>query len=52
VIYTCVKGDVVVNYQDDVVKLRMGECLLIPNVVNQIDIHPSIESKLLETYIL
>ena len=52
VIYTCVKGDVVVNYQDDVVKLRMGECLLIPNVINQIDIHPSIESKLLETYIL
>jgi len=52
VIYTCVKGDVVVNYQDDIVKLRMGECLLIPNVVNQIDIHPSIESKLLETYIL
>jgi mannose-6-phosphate isomerase len=52
VIYTCVKGDIVVNYQDDVVKLRMGECLLIPNVINQIDIHPSIESKLLETYIL
>jgi len=52
VIYTCVKGDIVVNYQHDVVKLRMGECLLIPNVVNQIDIHPSIESKLLETYIL
>ncbi len=52
VIYTCVKGDLVVNYQDNVVKLRMGECLLIPNVVNKIDIHPSKESKLLETYIL
>jgi hypothetical protein len=30
----------------------LGECLLIPNVVTDIEIRPLIESKLLETYIL
>jgi len=52
VIYTCVEGEMKVKYPDGTVSLKMGECLLIPNVVNDIELLPSIESKLLETYIL
>jgi mannose-6-phosphate isomerase len=52
VIYTCVNGSLDVKYQDGIVNLRMGECLLIPNEVKLIELHPSNESKLLETYIL
>lgn len=52
VIYTCVNGSLDVKYRDGIVNLRMGECLLIPNLVNEIELHPSNESKLLETYIL
>jgi mannose-6-phosphate isomerase len=52
VIYTCVKGALDVKYRDGFVKLRIGECLLIPNELNKIELHPSNESKLLETFIL
>jgi mannose-6-phosphate isomerase len=52
VIYTCVNGSFDVKYNGGLVNLKMGECLLIPNLVNEIELHPSNESKLLETYIL
>jgi len=52
VIFTCVEGEMKVKYPDGTVNLKMGECMLIPNVVNEIELIPSIESKLLETYIL
>ncbi len=52
VIYTCVLGSVRIKYPDGEENLVMGECLLIPNVVSAIELHPSTESKLLETFII
>lgn len=52
VIYTCVQGDASINYTDGSVNLKMGECLLIPNILTEISIVPSSETKILETFIL
>lgn len=52
VIYTCVQGESVIVYPEGNVKLRMGECLLIPNIITEISIVPKTETKILETYIL
>jgi mannose-6-phosphate isomerase len=52
VIYTCVQGSVRVKYPDGEQKLTMGECLLIPNVISAVELYPSTESKLLETFII
>lgn len=52
VLYTCVEGELNINYPEGSIDLKMGECLLIPNVVDEIEIVPSTDSKLLETYIL
>jgi len=52
VIYTCVQGNLKVKFDDGQSDLKMGECMLIPNILNEIEIFPSNESKLLETYIL
>ncbi len=52
VIFTCVQGSLRVKYPEGELMLNMGECLLVPNVVKTIELHPSTESKLLETFIL
>lgn len=52
VIFTCVQGEVEVTYPDGKIGLKMGECLLIPNVINNVQILPLEESKILETFIL
>lgn len=52
VIYTCVQGEAAIVYPDGDVRLRMGECLLIPNIITEISIVPTTETKILETYIL
>lgn len=52
VIFTCIHGKVEVNYPDGKIGLKMGECLLIPNEINDIQIIPLTESKILETFIL
>ncbi len=52
VIYTCVQGNMKIKYPDGVSDLSMGESMLIPNVLTEIEILPSNESKLLETYLL
>jgi len=52
VIYTCVQGSVTVKYPQGAEQLRMGECLLVPNIVSSIQLYPSTESKLLETFII
>jgi mannose-6-phosphate isomerase len=51
VIYTCVEGNGRINYPDGTVNLKMGECLLIPNEINNIGIIPENTIKLLETYV-
>jgi mannose-6-phosphate isomerase len=52
VIYTCVQGWMRVKYPTGEENLKMGECLLIPNELSNIELHPSTESKLLETFII
>ena len=52
VIYTCVQGSMRVKYPAGEESLKMGECLLIPNELSEIELHPSTESKLLETFII
>jgi mannose-6-phosphate isomerase len=52
VLYTCVEGKMIIKYPGGSRDFGLGECLLIPNVVTDIEIRPLIESKLLETYIL
>jgi mannose-6-phosphate isomerase len=52
VIYTCVQGSLQVKYVGGSEQLNMGECLLVPNIVSAIELHPSTESKLLETFIV
>jgi len=52
VIYTCVQGSIRVKYPDGEEQLRIGECMLIPNELNNIELYPSTESKLLETFII
>jgi len=51
VIYTCVQGASEIVYPHGKVSLRMGECLLIPNEINDIVIRPGTESRILETFI-
>lgn len=52
VIYTCVQGDAKIQYPDGRVNLTMGECLLIPNIITEISIIPSSETRILETFIV
>lgn len=52
VIFTCVAGHLTLVYPDGSLTLKMGECVLIPNEINRIDLLPSTDTKLLETYIL
>lgn len=52
VIYTCVQGNAKIKYPDGITNLSMGESMLIPNVISDIEIFPSNESKLLETFML
>ncbi len=51
VIFTCVHGKSEINYPDGKISLRMGECLLIPNEIKDIQIYPLTPSKILETFI-
>jgi len=52
VIYVCVEGSLNVKYDEGTVALKMGECMLIPNELKQIQLLPHTDSKLLETYLL
>jgi mannose-6-phosphate isomerase len=51
VIFTCVHGKSEIKYPDGKVSLKMGECLLIPNEIKDIQIQPLTTSKILETFI-
>ncbi len=51
VIYMCVKGAVLFQYEDFSVSLKMGETLLVPASIKNIEIIANQESELLEVYI-
>ena len=52
VIYICVQGSVDVKYPDGKVNMCMGECMLVPNEIDKIELFPQNGSKILEVYII
>ena len=49
-IYMCVEGDVIINYNEDVVKLKKGETVLIPATLTEFEIITN-KAKLLEVFV-
>lgn len=52
VILMCTKGSFILSYEDGTETVRTGECILIPNVINKVEIISDGECKLLEVYIV
>ncbi|MCF8298106.1 MAG: class I mannose-6-phosphate isomerase [Saprospiraceae bacterium] len=50
VIYVCIEGKVAVNSKE-AVEFQAGEAILIPNIVNIVELFPESKSKILEVYI-
>ena len=51
IIYICTDGNTVLEWEDGSVNLMQGETILIPAVMERIDIKPLMASKILEVYI-
>lgn len=51
VIYICTEGEMNIEYPAGNINLKFGDVLLIPNVINDINIFPVKHSKLLEVFI-
>jgi len=51
VIYICTEGEMNIEYPVGNINLKFGDVLLIPNVINDINIFPVKHSKLLEVFI-
>ncbi|EHQ28389.1 type I phosphomannose isomerase catalytic subunit [Mucilaginibacter paludis] len=51
VIYICVAGAYSLVYQNETYEVKMGECILLPNTVNQVEIKTESGFKILESYI-
>lgn len=51
VVLTCVGGSFSLRYDDGEETVAIGECILIPNVINKVEIHAHGECKILESYI-
>lgn len=54
VIYVCVEGKLTIVHdgsEEKQVTLKKGEAVLIPAIINRVDLIPSEESKILEVFI-
>ncbi len=51
VIHTCVQGSYQIQYNHEVLAVRMGECVLIPNSLNEIKIGTTEGFKILESFV-
>lgn len=51
VIHVCLEGSYEVNYNGQAYPVKMGECLLLPNSVNQVELTTQTGFKILESYI-
>jgi mannose-6-phosphate isomerase len=52
VIYLCVEGNLGIQYETgDEIRLRAGEALLIPAIVDSVALFPAVKTRLLEIYI-
>ena len=52
VILTCVEGGFTLKYEDGEEIVNLGECILIPNIINKVEIKALGHCKILETYIV
>jgi len=52
VILMGVSGSFIISYEGGKELVKAGECILIPNVLNKIEIIPNEDCKLLEVYIV
>lgn len=52
VILLCTEGSFSLNWGEDAVEVKAGECVLIPNVISEVELFPKEKCKLLEVYIL
>lgn len=52
VILMSTEGSFILSYEDGTETIRTGECILIPNVINKVEIISDGECKLLEVYIV
>ena len=51
VIHVCVEGAYTINYAGESYAVKMGECILLPNTVNNVEITTEAGFKILESYI-
>jgi mannose-6-phosphate isomerase len=51
VIHVCVEGAYTIKYNDEVYDIKMGECILLPKVIDKIDMETSTGFKILESFI-
>ena len=51
VIYICLEGDCTVKYNDAQYQLSIGDCLLLPKIINQVELVTINGFKILESYI-
>ncbi len=52
VIYMCVKGIVIFNYENQIEEIKMGETILIPACIKEIKVFSEVQSELLEVFII
>ncbi|MFD1258123.1 type I phosphomannose isomerase catalytic subunit [Mucilaginibacter terrae] len=51
VIHVCLEGSYELKYNGESYPVKMGDCLLVPNVVNEVELSTSTGFKILESYI-
>ncbi|QJD95210.1 mannose-6-phosphate isomerase [Mucilaginibacter robiniae] len=51
VIYVCLEGEFTINYNDTSCNVKMGDCVLLPNTINQVELTTQQGFKMLESYI-
>jgi mannose-6-phosphate isomerase len=51
VIHVCLEGSYELKYNGESYPVKMGECLLVPNSVNEVELSTTTGFKILESYI-
>ena len=51
VIYVCVEGSFIVKYNNTSYPVKMGECLLLPKIIDKVQLQTTTGFKILESYI-
>jgi len=51
VIYVCVEGEFIVKYNDNDYSVKMGDCILLPQSIDKVQLETTTGFKILESYI-